>query len=224
MTTTILQTFEYTSISMAVGRQATPERNAVTEHPGNSHDHIEQPELLEFRITSRRVPDMHDLHTDMNENDPQLEQHFILNGVCGMVDPRPPSYSQQCPPSEVKSLNTQVHQYKACALWGFYILQSSLRGANNVVVNTPVICDHSGFERFSSISSKIFIAQATVTLVQKQTLYNERVINHTVVKNKTHCSSLLWPAQKCVYILPRRSVKVESWMKTSDAYTTVYIP
>lgn len=93
MTTTILQTFEYTSISMAVGRQATPERNTVTEHP-----------------------DMHDLHTDMNENDPQLEQHFILNGVCGMVDPRPPSYSQQCPPSEVKSLNTQVHQYKACAL------------------------------------------------------------------------------------------------------------
>lgn len=87
-----------------------------------------------------------------------------------MVDPRPPSYSQQCPPSEVKSLNTQVHQYKACALWGFYILQSSLRGANNAVVSTPVICDHSDFEIFSSISSKIFIAQATVTLVQKQTL------------------------------------------------------
>ncbi|KAG2754315.1 hypothetical protein P692DRAFT_201851817 [Suillus brevipes Sb2] len=83
---------------MAVGRQATPI-------------------LAEFRITSRRVPDMHDLHTDMNENDPQLEQHFILNGVCGMVDPRPPSYSQQCPPSEVKSLNTQLTpRRKQCSL------------------------------------------------------------------------------------------------------------
>lgn len=38
---------------------------------------------------------MYDLHTDINENDSQLERHFILHGIRSMVD---------CPGAFVQSI------------------------------------------------------------------------------------------------------------------------